>query len=52
METKRKYTSVPEKDQKEKAVVTVQYDCGQECRICPFPGAKCVNNPELWNDVK
>lgn len=52
MEIKQSASPVSEKDKKEKAAVTTQYDCGQECRICPFPGAKCVNDPELWANVK
>lgn len=38
--------------QEEKARVTAEYECGENCRTCPFPGAKCVANPEIWKHIK
>ena len=35
----------------ERTAVTREYDCGEECRICPFPGAKCVSDPEIFKNL-
>ena len=32
--------------------MTSQYACGDSCRICPFPGARCVDDPDIWERVK
>lgn len=24
-------------------IITEDYNCAQDCRICPFPGAKCTS---------
>ena len=37
----------------QKAVITGDYVCSKNCRTCPFPGAKCVENPEYyWAHIK
>lgn len=32
--------------------VLSDYNCGHECRICPFPGAKCVNDSDLVKKIR
>lgn len=37
----------------QKEMVTGDYACSKNCRTCPFPGAKCVENPEYhWTHIK
>lgn len=42
----------PEMIRAQRTQVTLEYECGQDCRTCPFPGAKCVSDPDLWQHVK
>lgn len=42
----------PEMIRAQKAKVIQEYECGRDCRICPFPGAKCVKDPDMWRHVK
>lgn len=32
--------------------VVQDYNCNKCCRICPFPGLKCVINQETWRRIK
>lgn len=41
-----------EKELKDRLEVLRQYECGEECRLCPFPGAKCVSDPEVFKTIK
>lgn len=39
-------------DKINKNKVIFDYNCGHECRICPFPGAKCVNDSDFANKIR
>jgi thiamine biosynthesis protein ThiC len=28
------------------------YECGKCCRLCPFPGLKCVIDQGTWKRIK
>ena len=50
MEKKEEKLPISEK-KKAHAAVTSNYECTKNCFTCPFPGAKCVTNPCLWNHL-
>lgn len=34
----------PAKEQKAREQILSDYDCGQKCFFCPFPGAQCAKD--------
>ncbi len=51
-DSKIKKINETKKIQEQKEAIIAEYDCSKHCRSCPFPGAKCVNNPEMWKYIK